>query len=201
VRAVAARDPRVRLVRLERNFGLSSAIEAGLAHAAGQRLVVMDGDLQADPRDLPALLEPLDRVDCVCGYRANRRAGDGRLKVLSSRIANLFRTLLVGDSVRDAGCTYRAFRRETVARIKWFRGMHRFFPTLVRLEGHTVAEVPVNNRPRRHGVSKFGVWNRVFAVSYDVFAVRWMRSRVVPWRVAEAMPTASPPRADATPTP
>jgi hypothetical protein len=87
--------------------------------------------------------------------------------------------------LQDAGCTYRAFRRECVERVKIFKGMHRFLPTLFRLEGFSVVEVVVESRPRLYGVSKYGMWNRAFAAFYDLLAVRWMRSRVIPWRVAE----------------
>ena len=111
--------------------------------------------------------------------------GDTGWRLVQSRVANGIRNALSGDHVRDAGCTYRAFRRACVARVKLFRGMHRFLPTLIRLEGYRVVEVPVRNRARVHGESKYGMWNRAFAAFYDLLAVRWMRSRVVRWRVAE----------------
>jgi dolichol-phosphate mannosyltransferase len=185
VRAEIEKDGRVRLISLEKNSGLSSALEAGIRRAKSDVIVTMDGDLQADPRDMPRLLEALSRADCVCGYRANRKAGDGFVKRASSKIANAVRSAVLGDEVRDAGCTYRAFKRECLERVKLFRGMHRFLPTLLRYEGFTVTEVPVTNRPRRFGTSKYGVLNRVFAATYDLFAVRWMRSRVVKWRVRD----------------
>jgi len=189
VRAEAARDEkgRFRLLRLERNSGESAATEAGLRRARGSIVVTMDCDLQNPPADLPRLLEPLRRgdADCACGWRADRTAGDSAWRKLQSRIANGVRNALSGEQIRDAGCTYRAFRRECVERIKVFKGMHRFLPTLMKLEGWRVVEVPVGNRARVHGQSKYGMWNRVFASLRDLFAVRWMRTRVVPWRIAE----------------
>jgi hypothetical protein len=111
--------------------------------------------------------------------------GDTGWRHLQSRIANGIRNYLSGENIQDAGCTYRAFRRECIERVKVFRGMHRFLPTLMKLEGYKVIEVPVESRPRLYGQSKYGMWDRVFAAFYDLLAVRWMRSRVVPWRVAE----------------
>ncbi|HYB12635.1 MAG TPA: glycosyltransferase family 2 protein [Myxococcota bacterium] len=187
-RAEVTRDPaRFRLICLERNGGESAAMEAGLRRARSEIVVTMDCDLQNAPSDIPALVEPLRKgdADCACGWRTDRMQGDTGWRLLQSRIANGIRNALSGDSIRDAGCTFRAFRRECVARIKLFRGMHRFLPTLIRLEGYRVVEIPVQNRSRVHGVSKYGMWNRAFAAFYDLLAVRWMRSRVVRWRVAE----------------
>ncbi len=189
VREEVARDEkgRFRLLRLERNSGESAATEAGLRRARGSILVTMDCDLQNPPADLPHLLDPLRRgeADCACGWRADRTAGDSPWRKLQSRIANGVRNALSGEQIRDAGCTYRAFRRECVERIKVFKGMHRFLPTLMKLEGWRVVEVPVGNRARVHGQSKYGMWNRVFASLRDLFAVRWMRTRVIRWRIAE----------------
>jgi glycosyltransferase involved in cell wall biosynthesis len=189
VREEVARDPkgRFRLVCLARNSGESAATEAGLRRARGEILVVMDCDLQSAPSDLAKLIEPVRRgqADCACGWRIDRTEGDTPWRQVQSRVANAVRNGLSGDRLQDAGCTYRAFRRECIERVKLFKGMHRFLPTLFRLEGFKVVEVVVESRPRLHGVSKYGMWNRAFAAFYDLLAVRWMRSRVVPWRVTE----------------
>ncbi len=187
VRAEAARDARFRLLRLARNGGESAATEAGLRRARGEIVVTMDCDLQNAPADIAALLDPVRKgdADCACGYRSDRTAGDSPWRLVQSRVANAVRNFGTGDSVIDAGCTFRAFRRDCVTRIKVFRGMHRFLPTLMRLEGFRVVEVPVQNRARLHGVSKYGMWNRAFAALYDLLAVRWMRARVVRWEIAE----------------
>jgi len=188
-REEAAREPegRFRLVRLAENGGESAATEAGLRSARGEILVVMDCDLQNPPGDIPKLLAPIrsGEADCACGWRADREEGDDFWRHLQSRVANGVRNALTGDDVKDAGCTFRAFRRECVDRIKVFKGMHRFLPTLMKYEGFRVVEVPVGNRARIHGVSKYGMWNRVFVALLDTFAVRWMRSRVVRWKIAE----------------
>jgi len=185
VKVEIGRDRRVRLVSLARNSGQTAAIDAGFSRARGDVIVVMDGDLQNDPADIPVLLAEIGRYDCVCGYRHARGEGDGLVRIVSSRVANAVRTAVLGDPVRDSGCGFRAVRREALAGIKLYRGMHRFLPTLLRLEGRTVAEVPVGNRPRRSGRSKYGVWNRAFAALYDLVAVRWMRSHALRWEVVE----------------
>lgn len=145
----------------------------------------MDCDLQNDPADIPTLLAKMGEYDCVCGYREKRGEGDGIVRIVSSRIANAVRNWALGDGIRDSGCTFRAFKREALARVKFFRGMHRFLPTLLQMEGYKVTEVPVRNHPRKFGRSKYGVWNRVFAASYDLIAVRWMRTHTIRWEVGE----------------
>jgi len=186
-RREAARDSRFRLLRLARNCGESAATEAGLRHARGAILVVMDADLQNPPADVPRLVEVVrsGAADCACGWRTARGDGDGPFRRFQSRVANAIRNAFTGEDIQDAGCTFRAFRRECIERVKLYRGMHRFLPTLIRLEGYRVAEIPVGNRPRTFGRSKYGMWNRAFAALYDLFAVRWMRTRVIAWRVSE----------------
>jgi hypothetical protein len=103
----------------------------------------------------------------------------------SSRIANRVRNWVSGDSIQDSGCTYRAYRRECLRELVLYRGFHRFIPTLLRMRGYSVVEVPVRNRPRRYGASKYGIFNRVFAASADLLAVRWMKSRMLRYEVTE----------------
>ena len=183
-----AADPRVRAQRFAFNCGQSAALWAGMKAARGQYIVTLDADLQNDPKDLPKLLEELKRFDCVCGSRvAARRAGDSWVRVLSSRIANGVRNQLSGETISDSGCNYRAFKRECVADLKFFKGMHRFLPTLLKIEGFTVTEVPISNNPRFAGTSNYGVWNRLFATCYDLLAVRWMKKRMFKYRIAETI--------------
>ena len=185
IRAEVERDHRVRLLSLRRNSGETAATEAGIRHSRGDVVVVMDCDLQNDPTDIPRLLEKIGPYDCVCGYREKRGEGDNLVKIVSSRVANGVRNWALGDGIRDSGCTFRAFKREALGRVKFFRGMHRFLPTLLQMEGFTVTEIPVKHHPRRLGQSKYGVLNRVFAASYDLLAVRWMRRRTIKWEVGE----------------
>jgi dolichol-phosphate mannosyltransferase len=181
--AVAARDPRVRVLTLARNTGQSAALGAGFEAARGEIVATLDADLQNDPADLPRLLAALDGADVVNGVRAKRR--DTWVRRLSSRIGNGFRNWLTHETVTDVGCSLRVMRRSYLARVKVFRGMHRFLPTLLRMEGARVVELPVNHRPRHAGVSKYGIGNRLFVGIADVLAVRWMQKRGVRWEVRE----------------
>jgi dolichol-phosphate mannosyltransferase len=173
--ALAKRDPRIRVLRLDPNSGQSAALETGFGAARGEITVTLDGDLQNDPADIPRLLAELERYDVVNGVRVHRR--DGLVRRVSSRIGNGFRNWVTRESVTDVGCSLRAMRTAHVKRVKLFRGMHRFLPTLLRMEGATVTEIPVSHRPRRHGSSKYGIGNRAFVGFLDVLAVRWMQSR------------------------
>ena len=186
LKEMAAADPRVRAQRFAFNCGQSAALWAGMKAARGRYIVTLDADLQNDPKDLPRLIEPLGQFDCVCGSRVEaRRQGDTWLRVTSSRIANWVRNRLSGENISDAGCNYRALRRECIQDLKFFKGMHRFLPTLLKIEGCTVTEVPISNHPRRAGQSNYGVWNRLFASFDDLLAVRWMKKRMFKYRIAD----------------
>jgi dolichol-phosphate mannosyltransferase len=186
IRELAAGDPSIRGQRFAFNCGQSAAMWAGIQAARGKVIVTLDADLQNDPRDLPALLEALKRYDCACGSRAAvRRQSDGFVKMASSRIANWVRNQLSGENISDAGSCFRAFKRECLADLKFFKGMHRFMPTLVKLEGFTVTEVPIRVNPRTAGTSHYGVWNRLFVSFHDLLAVRWMKKRMFKYQVAE----------------
>ena len=186
LKELAASDPRVRALRFAYNSGQSAALWAGMKTARGQFLVTLDADLQNDPKDLPKFLEPLKQFDCVCGTRVEMRGqGDSFIRVASSRIANWVRNKLSGENISDSGCCYRAFKRECIDNLKFFKGMHRFLPTLFKIEGFTVTEIAVGHNPRTAGQTHYGVWNRLFASSYDLLAVRWMKKRMFRYQVAE----------------
>lgn len=154
----------------------------------GQYTATLDADLQNDPKDLPAMLEALKNADCVCGTRAATRSkGDNWVRIVSSRIANWVRNKLSGEEISDAGCTYRVFKRECIARVKFFNGAHRFLPMLIKMEGFRVVEVPVSTDPRLSGASHYGVWNRLFKSFRDLFGVRWMKSRRLRYQIAESV--------------
>ena len=185
---LGAVDPRIRGVRLARNSGQSAALWAGIKAARGRFVATMDADLQNVPADLPLMLAALEKCDCVCGTRvATRKHGDSAVRRLASRLANGVRNWITRESVSDSGCCYRIFRRECVQDLKFFKGMHRFLPTLIRMEGWTVAEVPITHHPRLSGRSHYGLWDRLLASSYDLLAVRWMQKRMVAYRVAESV--------------
>ncbi|MCB1857679.1 MAG: glycosyltransferase family 2 protein [Gammaproteobacteria bacterium] len=186
LKQLAAKSSRVRGQLMLENRGESAASWAGMQIAEGRYIVTMDADLQNDPADLPKFLEALNAADCVCGTRVSSRGeGDHIVRILSSRIANWVRNRLSGEQISDAGCTYRAFRRECIDNLKFFKGMHRFLPTLFKIEGFSVVEIPVANNPRLYGSAHYGVWNRLFASFYDLLAVRWMKARMVSYRITE----------------
>ena len=176
--------PNVRLIRFEKNAGQSAAIYAGLEAAHGATLVLIDGDLQNDPADIPRLLDEISRgADLVCGYRAQRR--DTVVKRLTSGIANAIRSRYTKDGVRDTGCTLKAMRRECVSALVPFKGMHRFIPALVKDAGYRLVEIPVNHRPRRFGQTKYGLGNRAVRATVDMFGVRWLLSRRLNYKIRE----------------
>lgn len=185
VRALREADRRVRLVRLKANAGETAATDAGFRAARGRWIVTMDADLQNDPRDIPRLLAHLDRWDAACGWRVDRGAGDSLLRRVSSRVANRVRNAVSDETIHDSGCTFRAFRRECLRGLVLYRGLHRFVPTLLRMQGFGVVEVPVSHRPRRFGRSKYGVVNRAFVATVDLLVVRWMKRRRLRYEVAE----------------
>lgn len=178
------RGDRVRVIIFEKNSGQSAAMHAGIYGAKGDVIVTLDGDLQNDPADIPALIAKLDEgFDLVCGYRAKRK--DTPFKRLQSRIANFVRSRFVGDHVRDTGCTLKVMRRDCREALLLFNGMHRFIPALIRNMGWRVTEVPVNHRPRIHGVSKYGFGNRALRATTDMFGVRWLNSRRTRYSIRE----------------
>jgi len=189
VRRLAARSPDVRLLRHARRSGQSAALASGLRAARGSILLTLDADGQNDPADLPALLAALAAgADAACGVRLKRH--DSWVRRASSRVGNSFRDVVTGVRVRDAGCAIRALRRECLAELPVFNGVHRFLPTVLRLQGFRVVEVPVNHRPRRAGVSKYGIGNRLVRGVIDCLAMRWFAWRLVPVRRLQGEPGA-----------
>ncbi|MCX8038699.1 MAG: glycosyltransferase family 2 protein [Candidatus Sumerlaeia bacterium] len=177
------RWPAVRLIRFDRNYGKTAALVAGWEEARGKIIVIMDGDLQNDPHDIPKLIEPIPDYDLVCGYRVRRH--DSWFRRLQSRIANRVRNWVIQDGIRDSGCAFQAIRHEALHTPKFYAGLHRFLPAVFLLEGFKVMQVPVNHRPRLHGRGKYGLWNRMIRAFDDMMAVRWFRTRAIRYRVAE----------------
>jgi glycosyltransferase involved in cell wall biosynthesis len=177
-------NPRTRILRFEKNAGQSAAIFAGLHAVRSEVAVLIDGDLQNDPADIPRLLAEIARgADLVCGYRAQRK--DTLLKRITSRVANFVRSRFTRDGVRDTGCTLKAMRRDCIGALVPFKGMHRFIPALVKGAGYRLVEIPVNHRPRRFGQSKYGLGNRALRATVDMFGVRWLLSRRLNYQVQD----------------
>lgn len=183
---LARNYPPVRVLHFDRNYGQSSAFDAGFKHSTGALVITMDGDLQNDPADIETLLPLTQSYDLVCGWRTTRN--DNLVRKLSSRIANAVRSAITGDRVHDTGCSLKIFRRAVVDKLQLFTGMHRFFPALALMHGFTVTEMPVSHYPRAHGISKYGVGNRLFKGLYDLIAVRWMQHRVLRYQYRHPSP-------------
>jgi glycosyltransferase involved in cell wall biosynthesis len=177
--------PQLRILSLCRRSGQTAALDAGLRRARGDIIAMLDADLQNDPQDIIQMLRQIEagRCDMVSGWRRDRN--DPWLRLVSTRIANGVRNWLTHEQVHDSASGLKVFRRDCIADIKLFNGMHRFLPTLVRLEGYQVTEVPVRHRPRNAGKAKYGVWNRVFKALRDTFAVRWMQNRQLRYEIKE----------------
>jgi len=178
---IAAGDERVRVLHFERNCGQTSAISAGLKEARGRYVALIDADLQTDPADIFTLLPYMDRYDFANGTRARRR--DSLVKRVSSRIANGFRNWITRDSIADTGCPMKLFKREVALSFHLYEGFHRFLPTLARMNGFSVVEVPVSHRRREQGESKYGVFNRLFVSLMDAFVIGWLRRRVIHYKI------------------
>ena len=176
--------PRIQVLRFEKNAGQSAALYAGLKNSRGATAVLIDGDLQNDPADIPKLLSEIERgADLVCGYRAQRK--DTFVKRVTSRVANFVRSRFTKDGVRDTGCTLKAMRRECISALIPFKGMHRFIPALVKGAGFRLVEVPVNHRARQFGQSKYGLGNRALRATIDMFGVRWLLSRQLNYKARD----------------
>jgi glycosyltransferase involved in cell wall biosynthesis len=179
--SAAAENRRVRPLHLVRNSGQSAAIVAGMRRARGEYLLMLDGDLQNDPRDLPRMLELLQVYDCAFGYRAKRQ--DSWVKRRASRVGNGVRKWWLKDAITDAGCGSKGFRRHCVQHMIPFNGMHRYFGVVMSAAGCSIGEFEATHHPRRHGSSKYGVWDRLWRGLYDLLGVAWLRNRYVAARV------------------
>jgi glycosyltransferase involved in cell wall biosynthesis len=185
---LVAERPWVRQINHAMSCGQSAAVRTGVAAARAPLVATLDGDGQNDPSFIPALVRALEtggnRVGLVAGQRVGRR--DSGFKRLQSRIANAVRGAILRDGTRDTGCGLKAFRRDTFLALPYFDGLHRFLPALVRRDGYEVAYVEVIDRPRRHGRSNYGMWDRLWVGILDLAGVWWLirRRKRVP-RISE----------------
>lgn len=185
LRGLRTKYPNLRVIALEKNSGQTAALDAAWRAARGTFVVSLDADLQNDPADIPAMMRRLDETasDMVTGVRVNRQ--DTWSKKVQSKIGNRVRNWITNDRITDTGCSLKLVRREAIGRVRLFTGMHRFLPTLVRMQGYKVVEMPVNHRPRKFGVSNYSAMNRAFRGLADCFAVRWMGKRMLHYEVRE----------------
>jgi glycosyltransferase involved in cell wall biosynthesis len=176
--ALKAERPWLRQVKHDSSCGQSAAVRSGVAAARAPLVATLDGDGQNDPSFIPALLTALEHganIGLVAGQRVGRRSGG--FKKLQSRIANGVRAAILRDGTRDTGCGLKAFRRDAFLALPYFDGLHRFLPALFRRDGYAIAYVDVIDRPRRHGVSNYGLWDRLWVGILDLAGVRWLIRR------------------------
>ena len=178
IERMGRQNPAIRMCRHTRNRGQSAALRTGVESATAEVIAVLDGDGQNDPKDIVRLYGQLAMVpglSMVIGERRERK--DSWLRRVSSRIANFVRSRLLGDGISDTGCGIKVFYRQSFLSLPAFDHMHRFLPALVQRQGGRVIALPVNHRPRLHGVSKYGVGNRLWVGIVDILGVRWLQRR------------------------
>jgi len=169
----------VRLLQNGQNLGQSAALYHGLVAATGDVCVMLDGDGQNDPADIPRLVACLDHADLICGYRRNRQ--DSWSRRAASRIANIIRRGFLHDGIRDTGCSLKAMKKEHVRFLIPFNGLHRFMPALLKAAELRIHEEPANHRPRLKGTSKYTIGGRALRGIVDLFGVAWLIRRQIRW--------------------
>ena len=170
---ISARDARVTVVRLRRNYGQTSGLAAGFDHAQGEYIIAMDGDLQHDPKEIPLFLDKLaDGYDIVSGWRKHR-VDNLWLRRIPSRCANWLMARLSGVDIHDFGTTFKAYRREVIKEVSLYGELHRFIPALASWYGASICEVPTGNVHRQHGKSHYGI-SRTFRVFFDLITIRFL---------------------------
>jgi len=173
----------LRVLRLRRNSGQSAAFDAGFRAARGQVIATIDADLQNDPEEIPRLLPLLEKCDMVTGWRKDR--ADTPSRRMQTRIANRIRNWLTSETIEDSASSLKIYKRQCLQGLQLFNGLHRFLPTLVKMRGFRVMEVPVKHSQRFAGTAKYGLRNRAFRAFLDALAVRWMKSRFIRYEVDE----------------
>jgi len=172
---IQASDPRLRVIRFRRNFGQTAAFAAGFDHARGRLIVTSDGDLQNDPRDIPAMVDMLDGgYDIVCGWRKNRKDAFVARRI-PSMVANSLISAVTGVHLHDYGCSLKVFRAEIVKEMKLYGEMHRFLPAIASEQTSSIGEMVVNHRARKYGQSKYGI-GRTIRVILDLLTVKFLLS-------------------------
>lgn len=176
-------EPRLHYLTLDRNYGLSTAIKAGIDNCSTSLVGYIDADLQTKPEDFLLYFEYFPDYDMVNGIRAKRK--DSLIKKLSSKFANSYRRLMINDGISDTCCPLKIIKTDYARQMPFFTGMHRFIPALVQLQGGRVREIPVSHYPRLAGTSKYHLLNRLVGPFFDTLAFRWMRSRYISYGIAD----------------
>ena len=183
LRELAEQNSQIRYISFARNCGQSAALYAGFQAASGDAIITLDADLQNDPADLRQMYKHYGEFDMVNGWRFNRQ--DTLSKKVASRIGNFVRNWMTKETIHDTGCSLKIMNAQMLKRVRIYKGLHRFLPTLMRMEGAKVIEVKVNHRHRLFGESKYTNLQRGIEGLYDLIAVRWMQSRHLTIEVKE----------------
>ncbi|MFH0772528.1 MAG: glycosyltransferase family 2 protein [Candidatus Omnitrophota bacterium] len=174
---------KIRIIKFDRNYGQTSAFDSGFKAARGDIIITLDADLQNDPLDMPRLIEKLKDCDMVYGWRKRRK--DPPMKLIASKIGNFIRNKLTGEDIKDTGCSLKAYKKRSLKSLKLFNGMHRFLPTLLKMEGFSVKELEVSHYPRKFGKSKYNTRKRILWPFLDLLAVWWMKKRRLEYKREE----------------
>ena len=178
-----AKYPFLRVIRMVKNSGQSAAFDAGFKASKGQLIATIDADLQNDPEEIPRLLPMLDGYDMITGWRKDRH--DTPFRKWQTRVANRIRNFISDETINDSASSLKIYRRECLANLPFFNGMHRFYPTLVKMKGFKVLETPVKHSARFAGTAKYGFRNRAFRAFVDLMGVRWLKRRIVNYETVE----------------
>lgn len=172
------KDRRFKIILLKEHRGKCFALYKGLKESRGEIIATIDSDLQNDPRDIPVMVKELEKgYGCICGWRCYRKDGD--VKRISSKIGNFLNNKFLGLNLHDSTCPVKVFRRECISKVKYFDNFHRFIPALVSIQGFRIKELKVNHYPRIHGVSKYGICNRIFPNLKTIFMVRFKNKELL----------------------
>jgi glycosyltransferase involved in cell wall biosynthesis len=178
---ICDRNDKFNYISLDRNYGLSTAIKAGIDSVESELVGYIDADLQTTPSDFNLLLEYVGEYDLVTGVRANRK--DSFVKKMSSRIANGIRRAFTKDGMDDTGCPLKIMKTDFAKQIPMFEGLHRFLPAMILLQGGNIKQVPVQHFPRIAGQAKYGLWNRLLGPLMDCFAYLWMKKKYINYKI------------------
>ena len=171
----------VRLIQLEQNRGMTTALYAGFQEAKGEIIATLDADLQNPPEEIPRLLYMMEDYDMITGYRAERN--DKFVKKVSSKIANIIRRVVIGDRIKDVGCSLRIFKKSIIENFYPYKGMHRFFPAIAERKGFKIKQVPVEHCFRKAGKAKYHLFNRLLGPLWDLIAVSWLLKNKINYRI------------------
>jgi glycosyltransferase involved in cell wall biosynthesis len=181
IKEICGNNSNFKHINFDRNYGLSAAIKAGIDHTQTELIGYIDSDLQTDPDDFNLLLKEIKDYDLVTGVRANRK--DSFIKNMSSSIANGIRRAFTHDGMDDTGCPLKIMKADKAKQIPMFKGLHRFLPAMILLQGGTIKQIPVKHYPRIAGTAKFGVFNRIIGPLTDCFAYLWMNKKYINYKV------------------